>query len=256
MRVPHFTRNVAIMMRLVVVVTVLSIALVHHLVSTQSFTGLKFSDDGYSVIAFSPDMSQFTDKLTVCFWKRELRGEGYPIAFAYKRNELFFYKDVPSNYIKYRVFSSDTYIREEQYQTPRGVWVQWCGTWSVESRRFRMYVNGTLASYKITDSGRRLQTGGQLVLGDYQDPVVHGTSGHNFGGEMFGFNMFAKELTGEEIAELSKDGLCTDIPERLERYRRIRWEDIILLPRRGNVQNIRRGCDVSFIIIVRIFQLN
>ncbi|KAL5261076.1 hypothetical protein ACHWQZ_G006956 [Mnemiopsis leidyi] len=140
------------MMRLVVVVTVLSIALVHHLVSTQSFTGLKFSDDGYSVIAFSPDMSQFTDKLTVCFWKRELRGEGSPIAFAYKRDELYFYKYVPSNFIQYRVFDSVTTIIEEQYKTPRGVWVQLCGTWSVESRTFRVYVNGTLASYKITDS--------------------------------------------------------------------------------------------------------
>ena len=119
-----------------------------------------------------------------------------------------------------------------------------------------MYVNGTFASYKITDSGRKLQTGGKLVLGDHVDPIHYsGSTGNKFGGEMFGFNMFSKELTGEEIAELSTDGLCTDIPERLERYRLIKWEDILSLPRRGNVQNIRRQCDVSFAVKVHYIHL-
>ena len=236
------------MIRPVVFATFLCLTLVPQLVSTQSFTGLKFGDDGYSVINFSPDMSQFADKFSVCVWKRELREEGYPITLAYKQNELYFYKHLPSDYILYHVFGSTTTISEEQFQTPMGVWVQWCGTWSLASRTFRMYINGTLASYKITDSGRKLQTGGKLVLGDYWDPAERGQSGHKFGGEMFGFNMFSKELTGEEIAELSTDGLCTDIPERLERYRLIRWEDILKLPRRGNVQNIRRQCDVSFTV--------
>ena len=217
---------------------------------------LKFGDDGYSVINFSPDMSQFTDNYSVCVWKRELQEKWEPITFAYKRNELFFRKYVTSDYFGYRVFWSDTDVREEEFQTPNGVWVQWCGTWSLASRTFRMYVNGTLASFKITDSGRKLQTGGKLVLGDYWDSTEHGYQiGHKFGGEMFGFNMFSKELTGEEIAELSTDGLCTDIPERLERYRLIKWEDILSLPRRGNVQNIRRQCDVSFAVKVHYIHL-
>ena len=171
------------------------------------------------------------------------------MTFAYKQSELFWYTFGSSRYIRYRVFGSTYDISEEQFQTPMGVWVQWCGTWSLVSRTFRMYINGTLASFKITNSGRKLQTGGKLVLGDFWDSTENGRQiGHTFGGEMFGFNMFSKELTGEEIVELSTDGLCTDIPERLERYRLIRWEDILLLPRRGNVQNIRRQCDVSFTV--------
>ena len=66
--------------------------IVPQFVSTQSFTGLKFGDDGYSVISFSPDMSQFTDNYSVCVWKRELLEGGNPITFAYKLRELFFWQ--------------------------------------------------------------------------------------------------------------------------------------------------------------------
>ena len=50
--------------------------------------------------------------------------------------------------------------------------------------------------------------------------------------------MFSKELTAVEVATLSSRGFCADIPEQLEEYRVIRWEDILKLSRSGTVQDV------------------
>ena len=62
---------------------------------------------------------------------------------------------------------------------------------------------------------------------------------------MHNLNFFSKELTGSEVAAMLTDGLCTPIPEELEQYRVIRWEEVLRLPRRGNVQDIDGVCSVS-----------
>ena len=54
---------------------------------------------------------------------------------------------------------------------------------------------------------------------------------------MFNLNFFSKELTASEVASLSSIGLCTGIPERLEYYRAIKWEEILKLSRRGTIQD-------------------
>jgi hypothetical protein len=58
--------------------------------------------------------------------------------------------------------------------------------------------------------------------------------------------MFSKELTATEVAEISSGGLCSQIPEQLEKYRVIKWEDILKLSRSGTVQDfIDPSCDVK-----------
>ena len=57
--------------------------------------------------------------------------------------------------------------------------------------------------------------------------------------------MFAKELSGPEIAELSENGICTTIPEKLQPYRVIKWEEVMKLPRHGNVTYIGATCQVT-----------
>ena len=90
--------------------------------------------------------------------------------------------------------------------------------------------------------GRTLQTGGPLVLGNYG-----AGSGHQFGGEMFNFNMFSRELTASEVASLSEKGLCTPIPESLEDYRKVKWEDILELSRTGSVWDTYNGCAAALV---------
>ena len=51
-------------------------------------------------------------------------------------------------------------------------------------------------------------------------------------------NVFSKELTATEVKMMSDAGLGSDIEETYGLVRRIRWEDILLLPRTGNVAEI------------------
>ena len=242
------------MIRFIIVVIVLSVTLLLSLSSSESLTGLKFHDGRErtpSLVVFRPDMSQFTEKLSFCVWIKNLIDYGWssPAPFSYETKDLYIYTDNYRRYIEYGMFNRAGYIREDKFLTPNGAWVQWCGTWSLESRQFRVYINGTLAGQLTTPAGpwrpHKFVPGGTLVLGDFGEIARRQSTGMNFGGEMFGFNLFAKELTGEEITELSTDGLCTDIPESLETYRLIRWEDILELPRSENIQNIEIQCKVG-----------
>ncbi|XP_063680707.1 uncharacterized protein LOC134815985 isoform X2 [Bolinopsis microptera] len=208
--------------------------------SVQVSTALKFGDDGYSIISFQPNMLPLTDKFTVCLWFKALRGSTSAVIYAYEQGEMYLYDNKGDNNLFGAHFSLPS-----EFITPMRVWTHHCGTWSVASRTYRAYINGKLAGFKITASGRRLKTGGTLVLGDYRDPAVHGRTGNQFGGEMYNLNFFSKELTGSEVGAMSADGLCTKIPEELEQYRAIRWEDMLSLPRRGNVQDIGSGCSES-----------
>ena len=98
-------------------------------------------------------------------------------------------------------------------------------------------MNGQQVGTQTTPSGRRLQTGRTLVLGN----VTPGNS-HPFGGTLFNFNMYSKELTATEVAALSSAGFCAEIPEQLEEYRVIKWEDILKLSRTGTVLDIDTRC--------------
>ena len=227
------------MFTIIIIVSALTLSFIPP-VTSEELTALKFGDDGYSLIALQPNMSPLTDKFTVCLWFKKLVSGGNPMPYAYQYGEMYF-KDYRGDN---NLFGAHQSLPSE-FITPMRVWTHYCGTWSVASRTYRAYINGKLAGFQITASGRRLKTGGTLVLGDYHDSAVHRKSGHHFGGEMFNLNFFSKELTGSEVAAMSADGLCTPIPGELEQYRTIRWEDLSRLPRRGNVQDINSGCDVS-----------
>ena len=204
---------------------------------TQSFKALRFNYDANSYISFSPDMSPMTQSFSVCLWIKKLQSGIYgPCPFAYKQEEMLM---TDSGYY-IRLFHSNSLDGRltSKFTTPQGSWYFYCSTWSLASRTFRIYHNGELVGTQTTPSGRTLRTGHTLVLGNYGA----GHSGHPFGGEMFNFNMFSRELTASEVASLSENGLCTAIPESLEDYRRIKWEEILKLSRSGTVFDIDTSC--------------
>jgi len=189
-------------------------------------------------------MARLTDKFTICVWVRKLQSRNIPAPFGYKGKEIFMTDDGYYN----RLFGS-SYLNgalTSKFTSPVGTWFMYCSTWSLASRTFRVYVNGQLAGTETTPSGRKLQTGGALVFGN-RSPGY----GHHFGGELFNFNVYEKELTATEVAALSSSGLCTEIPEQLEEYRVIKWENIVKLSRSGTVQDLDIGCDPIFIELQR-----
>ena len=209
--------------------------------TASDYTALKFPDEhnGTNVIYFNPDMSSLSEKFSFCLWMRRLPSSGSgPVIFAYEKLELFLYAagELRLLGVTMELSSENTPKMEELYH--------YCCTWSYVSRTYKVYMNGILVGTKITASERKLLIGGTLVLGDF-DFEGH-TNGNHFGGEMFNFNFFSKELTETEIAALSNNGLCTLVPGQLDDYRVIRWEDMLKIARHGNIQDIEIGCGGKF----------
>ncbi|XP_063683902.1 uncharacterized protein LOC134818319 [Bolinopsis microptera] len=207
---------------------------------SRSYTALKFAYDTNSYVSYSPDMTRLADKFSICLWIRQPQPRNTS-PFGYNSNELFMTDDGRYN----RLFGSSSLDGDliSKFTSPVGTWFMYCSTWSLASRTFRVYVNGELAGTQTTTSGRKLNTGGALVLGN-----KYVNSGHKFGGEIYNFNIYSKELTATEVAAMSSAGLCTEIPEQLEEYRVIKWEDIVKLSRSGTVQDLETRCDPNILV--------
>ena len=226
------------MLRISLIFFTLSLVLSEAAASPEKITGLKFGDDGLSVVSFSPDMAPLAEHFSFCVWIKKINERfNNPVPFAYGQSQLFIY-----DHGSYRFFGVDGHISVTI--TPR-TWYQYCGTWSLASRTFRAYINGTEVGTMNTPSGRKLTTGGKLIWGDYWDPNEKHKTQNHFGGEMYNFNMFSKELSRTEIARLSTKGLCTPVPEDLQPFKLIKWEEIVKLDRSGKVQDLLVGCEVG-----------
>ena len=198
---------------------------------SKSYSALRFAYDESSYILFTPKMDKLTDKFSVCLWIKKLQAGNIQCPFGYGSEYEIFMTD---NGYYNRVFGSSVLDRAltSKFTTPTGSWFPYCSTWSFGSRTYKVYVNGLLAGTETTPSGRKLKTGQKLVLGN-----MYSGSGHRFGGEMFGFNVFDKVLTALEVATMAARGFCADIPEELQMHRVVKWEEIVKLIRCGTVED-------------------
>ncbi|XP_063686140.1 uncharacterized protein LOC134819915 [Bolinopsis microptera] len=195
-------------------------------------TALKFSDDKYSVVSFPVDMSPLVEQFSFCVWVKRIRPGDWPVVFAYEESELFLYATGAP-----KMFKVDMPLSNNK--PPMSTWYHYCGTWSLASKTFKGYINGALVVTQ-TIPARFLKTSGNMVLGDYWNPYARGASYNDFGGEMFNLNFFSNELTGGEVAAMSKDGLCTQVG--FDDTRVIKWEELLTKPKMGNVQDISLDC--------------
>ncbi|XP_063688819.1 uncharacterized protein LOC134821919 [Bolinopsis microptera] len=194
---------------------------------SDQMEGLRFADDGY--IQFSPDMSPFVNKMSVCSWIRYLGSNQYPQILNYGSNQVRFQSNgdhnCASNYCYLQVGSKLT--------VPKGQWFHGCLTYSTASRSIRYYADGALLGTAQTSAGNVISTGGIFVLGSHSGN--HHTSAYAFGGEMLQLNVYAKELSGEEIKRMADAGICSTIENENEDVRVLKWEDMLKKSRTGTV---------------------
>lgn len=65
-----------------------------------------------------------------------------------------------------------------------------------------------------------------------------------FGGKLMKLNIFGKELTADEVAELYTSGRCSDVEKEHQEVRFITWEGILSRNKTGNVTEVDSGCPV------------
>ena len=216
------------MIVLLTLVFLLSTQIDHVICSLDRLKGLKFSNSGY--IMYSPDMTPFTNKMTVCSWLRDQSSSEYHVVFNYG----------PVDRVRFEAAGYCNCIAEQcalnvksqlAAQVTKGDWFHACLSWSTSSRSLRYYANGKLLGTKTTSS-KTLRTGYKVVIGNHASVL---DSRYAFTGEMRNLNIYSKELTSEEIRRQAEAGMCSLNQDENEDVRVLKWEDLIKLPRTGSV---------------------
>ena len=185
-------------------------------------------------------MSPFSAAMSVCAWIKKLRQSDGAIWFGYCNGAEILMSDSGD----YNYWLGESVAWRNILTVAPGEWYHHCTTWSLSSNNLRAYHNGNLLK---EGTGKTVPAGGNLVIGN--DCLTGGNNGKSvsypFGGEMTKLNVFSKELTATEVKMMSDAGLGSNIEETYGLVRRIRWEDILLLPRTGNVADIEvRGTKI------------
>ena len=200
---------------------------------------LKFGSTVQDYVMFRPDLGAFTSQFSLCTWVKKLKTGGVPLWFDYGTestgDEIIIFDHGIS-----QMLSSPYLDKRNQLGITPGTWYHYCMCWSYSSRTADIYYDGVKVGSITTPSGRRLQTGGVLVLGQRQYPCgeIYTYSGnhHTFGGELFKLNMFSKKVTADEVSAMYEAGICSDIEKIHGSYRQLTWEHILRQTRSGNVQ--------------------
>lgn len=196
---------------------------------------LKFTETGY--ILFTPDMSPFSNKMTVCTWLRDLGSPGCcPTVFNYGPvNRVRFDSDGGHLFMASQVCG---YFQSELARVvTKGQWYHACLSWSTSSRSIRYYVNGNLLGSRGADS-RTLSTGHNVAIGQHTTCINPFRNSNSFVGEVTKLNVYAKELAAEEIKRMYSGGLCGVEEDENEDVRVFKWENILKLSRTGPVSEL------------------
>lgn len=209
---------------------------------------LKFLNYASDYILHQPDMEPLQDAFSVCSWVRSLKVKTNetPCWLAYavsgSLQEITIPDDGCCNYIFDKSISLYSHFSGLKGS---GIWYHYCMTWSYSSLKQRVYLNGLEIGNSSTPAGRRLTTGGYLVLGNEHDYYpLQGFEEHTaFGGELYKTNFFSKELSSSEVLEMSQYK-CSLVERSYGDLRVIKWENILSWSRSGDVTDIDSGCNI------------
>ena len=208
----------------------------------RRYNGLQFGATNQDYILFKTRMDPLEESYSLCGWVKKRQAGDHKYWFAYS---------TPSSDEEIRpadngyFYTLTTYADMSSKVTVElGVWTHWCYTWSFSTRTVKVYHNGQLLGSVTTPSDRKVGVEGYVVLGTEfnGNGVPNSYSEHSFGGDMFKVNVFDKELDASQVKAMADAGLCSDIEEQYGRSRFLKWEDLLLEDKSGNVTEIDVGC--------------
>ena len=202
----------------------------------QLIKALQFGTTLNDYVLFYPNMRPVKNALTVCSWvKKQLTGNS---------RSWFTYS---TSVHKYEILISDAggynYIHDQTHSVtvnvPLNTWTHQCQSWSTSSRMKKVYYNGTLMDTSYVSNSAPLEESGYITLGheasSRQDFEV-------FGGQLMNLNIFGRELSAAEVAEMYNGGPCSGVLEKLRRVNYITWDDILSQSRTGRVFEVNTEC--------------
>ena len=117
------------------------------------------------------------------------------------------------------------------FNAPVGTWFHYCVTWKMTSQMQWIYYNGAQVAGAVMPR-RTLIPGGAATMGNLDPPNPN----YSFGGKISKFNIFSKEMSGDEVKAMFEAGICSNIEkERFEDVRSLTWEYILEQPKTGHV---------------------
>ena len=207
----------------------------------RRYKGLKFGATAQDYVLLKPRMEPLDESFSVCGWVKKMRPGVSKWWFAYGTSSNV--EEILSEDDGYfQTLNIDVDMRSKVTEQ-LGIWRHVCYTWSLATRAASVYFDGILLGSSTTPSGKKLGLDGYLVLGNEFDSYGGGFGDNNaFGGELFKMNAFDKELEAAEVKEMADAGKCSDVEEKYGRSRYLKWEDLLLEEKSGNVTEIDVGC--------------
>ena len=212
----------------------------------RKYNGLKFGNSDNDYILFWARMDGIAESYSLCGWIKKTdtgRSDGNYYWFAYStRSSDEEIRAADNTVTYYSFYTLDTTINLQGITTVTiGVWTHMCFTWSYLTGTAKAYFNGQLVGSATTPSGRKVVTEGYVVLG--QEFNAYGSRIHlGFHGEMYKVNLFDKELSASEVKMMANGGLCSYVEDGYGSHTVLKWEDLIVKQRTGDVRDIDVGC--------------
>jgi len=201
----------------------------------SAYIALKFGSTLSDYISFKPDMTIYSSGFSVCSWINKIKTYAGSTWFSYassnNNNEIWLRDGAHSVNFVHGGISS---IRTPTVSL--NVWYHFCLCWSYG--KADVYYNGVNTGY-INTGSNKIETGGNLVLGQDQDSVGGSFEAvQTFNGELQKLNTYSRKLSATEVSKMYSAGRCSDTAEKSISSRALKWEDILKKHRNGNVKNL------------------
>ncbi|KAL5250316.1 hypothetical protein ACHWQZ_G016158 [Mnemiopsis leidyi] len=201
---------------------------------------LQFGATASDYMKYYPNMAPFANAFSACTWVMKGRVPPSvwhaPIILDYHTNPVHNIHELlmTDNGGFNRLFNGMQFDGNlgSSFSAPVGMWFHYCVTWSSASNMQRIYYNGAQVGVAAMPAGSTLTPGGVATMGNRRD--IH--SYYPFGGKISKFNIFSKEMSGDEVKAMSDAGVCSSIEkQRFGDVRSLTWEYILDQPKTGNV---------------------
>ena len=213
----------------------------------RRFSGLNFGPTGKDYILFKPRMEAVQEAFSVCAWVKKMRTGNriYPYWFSYGTPDGV-QEIMVSDYGYFRTLGTGVHLGSKMTDQI-GTWKHMCNTWSLTSRTTRLYYDGVdIGSGTTSALLKKLGPNWYVALGNvflsHRGGYWDFKNTYAFGGELYKVNVFDKELNSSEVQEMKEGGMCSEVEEKYGRRRYLKWEDVLLEERSGNVTEVDVGC--------------